>query len=185
MTPPTYNVVLITRFHTLMATVALRDRRLSDLLNDDQHSAVPLRDVRVARLMAPGKIIDQHSAAIVSKDQIILAFETQPAAQTVKRLYGYVKKTPHRVYMLLGRVEVSGFIHTTGGLDLSDIYRFLVTQREHFLPVTQAVVNFSADERFIIRQDSIILNLSHLHYIAKVAEESPAAPSKSVEPGGG
>ncbi len=175
MNQPTYNVVLLTRYHTLMATVDLRDRRLSDILNDEQHSALPLRDVRVARLTAPSKLLDQHPHAILNKEQIILAFETQARTQTAKRLYGYVKKVAHHVYLILDEVEVHGYIHTTGGLELPDIHRFIVTQREHFLPVTQAIINFSSDERFVIRQDSIIVNLQRLHYIAKIAE-APVAP---------
>ncbi len=186
MNQPTYNVVILTRYHTLMATVDLRDRRLSDVLNDEQHSALSLRDVRVARLTAPSKTIEQHAAAILAKDQIILAFETQSRPQTAKRLYSYIKKTAHRVYLILDEVEVRGSIHTTGGLELQDVYRFIVTQREHFLPVTQAVINFCSDERFIIRQDSVIVNLQRLHYIAKIAPEAPApvpvSPKENVTP---
>ncbi len=183
MNKPDYNVVIFSRYHTIMGTVDLRDKRLSDLLNDEQHSAVALRDVRVARLTAPSKIIEQHTSAMLSKDQIILAFEAQPRPQTVKRLYGYVKKTAHRMFIILDEVEVRGFIHTTGGLELPDIHRFIVTQREHFLPVTQAEVTFSSDDRFRIRQDSVIVNLQNLHYMAKIPlEGQPAQPAQAPAP---
>ncbi|MGB8646099.1 MAG: hypothetical protein WCF84_12740 [Anaerolineae bacterium] len=171
-----YNVVIITQYHTLMGTVDLKDRRFSDVLNEEHLSAIAMRDVRIARLAAPSKVIDQHTTAMLSKDQIILAFETQPKALTAKRLYGYVKKSAHRVFIILDEVEVRGYIHTTGGLELPDVHRFITTQREHFLPVTQAVVTFTSDERFVIRQDSVIVNMQYLHYIAKLPAEPKPAP---------
>ncbi len=166
-----YNVVIITQFHTIMATIDLIDQRLSDLLNDQRHSAVRLRDVRITRLGSPTKLLEQHSAAILHKDQIVLAFETLPPPKTTKRLYGYVKKMAYKVYMILDEVEVQGYIHTTGGLELNDIHRFITGQREHFLPVTQATVTFCSDERFAIRQDAIIVNMQRMHYIAKIEPE--------------
>ncbi len=182
MSQPPYNLVILTKYHTIMATIDLREHRLSDILNDDQHSALTVRDVRVARLAAPSKIVEQDTHAILAKEQIILAFETQPRPQTAKRLYSYVKKTAHGVFLILDEVEVCGYIHTTGGLELPDIYRFITAQREHFLPITQASINLTGDERFTIRQDSIIVNLQRLHYIAKSTVESPTpVPATSKE----
>ncbi len=170
-------VVILTPFHSIMGEIDLGGQRLSDLLNDSRQSATRLVNTQVARLSNPSKLIAQQNASVVPKQQIVVAFEPQPPPTTARHIYSYVKKNQHGVFLTTDGIEVKGLIHTTEAPEIADIYQFIVMRREMFIPVTQAVITFCDDERFIIKQNAIMVNIQRIHYIAKsqVTQAQPAA----------
>ncbi len=165
------NVVILTRSHSITAEVELHGERLSDLLNNDRQSAISLLKTKVARLTQPTKVIAQQSSAVIPKHQILLAFEVKPQ-RTERRLYGYVKKNQHPIFAMMDGVEVQGIVHTTDSLDITDTYRFITMHNQMFVPVTQAQVTFCDDERYLIKQETVLVNVQRLHYIAKAPPPS-------------
>jgi hypothetical protein len=66
--------VVLTSDHSFSGQLSLRDQRLSDFLNNRQNTFIVLRQVRVARLADPSKILEQDSHAALSKSTLLIAF---------------------------------------------------------------------------------------------------------------
>lgn len=164
------SVVILTARHYISGEMLFRDQRLSDFLNDRRESVVSLRNVQIARLSEPGKILQSHPAAIVHKSWAIVAFEPpQKAIPSSKRFFGYVRKQTHPVFMILEGMEVQGTLHTQGDLDLR---RILAQTGDTFLPITQATVSLYTNDRFIIQQEAVMVNSNLIRYLAKVEPKS-------------
>lgn len=165
---PDHPAVIFTEFHSITGTVAAQDRRLSDLLNDSRESVIHLRDSQVSRHTNPGVIIAQHPLSIVPKESITIAFEAGPReASSTKRLYSFVRKQPHRIFIALDGFEVNGLMHTLGKIDPKDIQQLITMQKDNFLPVTEANVTFATDEQYQFKRDSIIVNVKRIRYFAE------------------
>lgn len=170
--PLAVNLVILTARHFLSGEMLFRDQRLSDFLNDRRDSVISLRNVQVARLSEPGKILQTHPAAIVPKAWAIVAFEPpQKAIPSAKRFFGYVKKQTHDVFMVLEGMEVRGILHTPSDLDLR---RIITSSGDSFLPITQALVTLYANDRFVIEQEAIMVNAQLIRYLAKIEPKPPA-----------
>ncbi len=177
-----YSVVVLTARHSIAGELLFRDQRLSDFLNDRRETVISLRNVQVARLSEPGKILMQHPAAVVPKAWAVVIFEPpQKAIPPAHRFYGYVKKQAHEVFLVLEEMEVRGTLHTTSDLDLR---RILTGMSESFLPLTKAVVTLDANDRYIIEQEAVMVNANLIRYIAKVeASKTPLPTSvKAIQP---
>jgi hypothetical protein len=174
--PTTYQVVILTARHSISGEIQLQDQRLSDFLNDRRDTSMRLLNTQVARLTEPSKIIQRHAEAVVLKQAAVVAFEPpQKAIPPSKRLYGYVKKTPYEVFLVLEGMEVYGVLHTPGELDLR---RFLATTADSFLPITRTTVLLDANDRYVIEQDAILVNARLIRYIAPIeAAPKPGASS--------
>ncbi len=168
-------IVILTRFHSIMGEIDLKSERFSDVLNDDRQSALRVVGTQIARLSNPSKMIAQHSASVLPKHQIVVAFEPEPPPTTAKHFYGYVKKNQHGVFLTTDGIEVRGLMHTTEAPEIADIYHFLIMRKEMFMPVTQAVITFCDDERFMIKQNAIMVNVQRIHYIAKAPLSPPVS----------
>ena len=70
-----YRVVILTSRHYVSGDLLFKNQRLSDYLNDRRESMISLRNVEVARLHEPGKILQAHPAAVVPKTWATVAFE--------------------------------------------------------------------------------------------------------------
>jgi len=157
-----------------------REQRLSDFLNDRRDTVISLRNVQVARLNEPGKILQQHPAGVVPKAWVLAIFEPpQKGIPPTKRFYGYVRKVTHEVFLVMEGMEIRGTLHTTADLDLR---RVLTASGESFLPLTKAVVTLDANERYIIEQDAIMVNTGLIRYIAKVQVEQTPSPTPIKSP---
>ncbi len=169
--PLTFHVVILTARHFISGEMLFRDQRLSDYLNDRLESVISLRNVQVARLIEPGKILQTHPAAIVQKSWAIVAFEPpQKSIPATKRFFGYVKKQQHDVFMVLEGMEVRGVLHTQSDLDLR---RLITSSGDIFLPITNATVSLYGNERFVIEQQVIMVNAHLIRYLAKVETSKP------------
>ncbi|HEX7588084.1 MAG TPA: hypothetical protein VF478_07205 [Anaerolineae bacterium] len=170
-----YTIVALTSRHSITGELLYREQRLSDFLNDRRDTVISLRNVQVARLNEPGKILQQHPAAVVPKAWVLAIFEPpQKEIPQTKRFYGYVRKVTHEVFLVMEGMEIRGTLHTTADLDLR---RILTSSGESFLPLTKAVVTLDANERYIIEQDAIMVNTSLIRYIAKVKVEQTPPPT--------
>ena len=70
-----------------------------------------------------------------------------------------------------------GILHTAGELDLR---RFLAATSDSFLAITHATVYLDANERYVIKQDAILVNARSIRYIAP-KEAAPRAVASSSE----
>lgn len=170
-----YSVVVLTTRHSITGELLFRDQRLSDFLNDRRETVISLRNVQVARLTEPGKVLQQHPAAVVPKAWVVVIFEPpQTAIPPAKRFYGYVKKQAHEVFLVMEGMEVRGTLHTTVDLDLR---RILTSSGESFLPLTKATVTLDANDRYIIEQEAIMVNANLIRYIAKYEVRNTPLPT--------
>ena len=167
-------VVLLSSAHSVSGELALHNERLSDLLNDPRSSEVVLHDAAVTRLLAPARPLAQHPTAVVTKSHIVLAFEFEDKdAPATRRFFSYVAKSTFPVFMILHGMEVRGSLHTLGNLDL----RALVASHDlRFLAVTNAAVSLIANERYLIRQNAVLVNALQIRYIAAASPETPEEP---------
>ncbi len=158
-----YSVVLLTARHSISGDLALQDQRLSDFLNDRRDTAFTLSNTKITRLSEPSRVVEQHDESVIPKTWVVVAFEPpQKAIPQNKRLFGYVQKQRYQVYLVMEGMEVHGTLHIPGGLDLR---RLLATTSDSFVPITQAIVNLYDNDKYIIEQDAIMVNVRLLRYI--------------------
>ncbi len=170
-----YQVVILTARHSISGEITLQDQRLSDFLNDRRETTMRLTNTQVARLSDPSKIIQRNPEAVIPKALISVAFEPpQKAIPPSRRLFGYVRKQQHEVFLMLEGLEIHGILHTTGELDLR---RCLATVIDSFMPITRATVYLDVSDRYVIEQEAILVNTRWVRYIAP-------KESSSVAPGG-
>ena len=156
-------VVFLLSNHSVAGEVNLKDRRLSDLLNETRDSVVVLLNATLARLSDPGKIQSRDPSTVLPKTKIMIAFELTSTGIGAKRLYGYQKKRKYHVVMTTESMEIRGFLHATTDIDL----RVLAGgQSERFVPVTNAVVTLRANDKLVIEQEVVLVNVHHNEYFS-------------------
>ena len=164
--PSSSDVVILTPRHSISGQMTL-DQRLSDFLNDRRDTAISIRNTKVARLNDPSRILQQHNESVIPKSWAVVIFEPpQKETMAMQRLFGYVPKVRHEVFLVLEGMEVRGMLHTPGELDLR---RMLATNSDSFVPITQAVVTLYENDRYVIEQDTIMVNIRLLRYIGTIS----------------
>jgi hypothetical protein len=164
--PVAFQVVIITENHSIAGELGFHDQRLSDYLNDRRETAISLRNVSVARLDEPSKVIQKLATAVVLKSMAVVAFEPpQAAIPATQRFFGYVKKEKYDVFLITDGMEIRGTLHTQGQLDLR---RFVVSTTDSFLPITGAKITLLSNHRYLIDQPAIMVNANRIHYIGKI-----------------
>ena len=139
------------------------EQRLSDFLNDRRDTAITMLNTKIARLNDPSKILQQHTESVVPKAWAVVVFEPpQKEGAMSQRLFGYVPKQRHEIFMVLEGMEIRGTLHTPGGLELR---RLLATTNDSFMPITQAAVNLYDNDRYVIEQEAIMVNTHLIRYI--------------------
>lgn len=174
------DVVLLSSDHSMNGSVDLHDQRLSDFLNDVRQTVVELNKATVARLNAPGKPFGRHPLAVVPKSNIVVAFEMgEKKAPVTKRFYSYVNKGKYPIFIAAEGIEVRGMIHALGKLDL----HALISGREaKFIPITSALVSFSTSERFLIRKETVLINVSQIRFMGQAEPEAGGEPAAGATP---
>jgi hypothetical protein len=160
-------IVIVIACHFIRGQVQLRDRRLSDILNDRQESSIYLSKTMLERIGQAKQQVASHQVAIVPKDRIVVAYE--PAGKSTlnpHRLYARVKKQAQGVLVLANGLEIRGKLHSTERLDHVRLRELVATANGKFLPVTEATVNLCDADSEIIRQESILVNARYIDYIA-------------------
>ncbi len=170
--------VVLTPRHRITGHFALREQRLSDFLNDKHDSVIRLEGATVARLTDSDMVIEERAIAVIHKRGALAVFGLDDPTMTLTmRTYARVGKRTHEVLLAVDALEVRGRLHTSGALDAVGIHQ-LMTQpgADHFMPVTDAVVSVDSDPAHDIRRDAIMVNRSHVLFIAK-EELSPSRPA--------
>ncbi len=172
--PVVYKVVVLTPYHSIDGELRLLGVRFSDYLNDRRESVIVLRNAEIARLYEPDRVIERNTLAAIPKEWVVVAFEPHhEAVPLAKRLFAYIKKQMHEVFLAMDGMEVRGTLHTVADLD---IRKFLAGPPDPFIPITRPVITLYANERIVIKPDAILVNAHRIRYLAKI-EAKPAPPT--------
>jgi hypothetical protein len=174
-----YQVVVLNSRHVITGELTLKDKRLSDHINERVDTMLTLSNVTVARLEDPSQIIYKMEIAVIPKSTIVLIFEPpQKAAPPSIRFFSYIKKEKCEVLLIMDGMEVCGVLHTQSK---PDFRRVLVNSPDAFLPITQATVRLAVKPDLPIRQEAILINTQKVRFIGKLDIESPTSESASME----
>lgn len=175
-----YQVVLFTHHHSITGEMVLKDRRLSDHINERVDTMLNLRNVTVARLENPARVLHKMNAAVIPKAAIVVIFEPpQNAIPPSNRFFGYIKKDKHNVFLILDGMEVHGVLHTQNN---PDIKRVLVNSPDAFLPITQASIRLDINPALNINQDAILINTQRVRLVGKLELDSQPSPLPPLNP---
>lgn len=176
MTMPTasYQIVIFTACHSITGEIFL-NKRLSDYLNDKRETTVSMRNVNVARLQEPGRILHKSYTSIVPKTAIVMAFE--PPQPTIPRPKGFFvpQRDKFDVFAVTDNLEVRGVIQTTSPLDLKNILSSLA---HSFLPFTQATVTVPQNPHITLQQRTVLVSVEHIRFISEVPTPKTTVPVK-------
>jgi len=175
-----YQIIIFTPRHTIAGELSLKDKRLSDHINERVDTMLVMRNVSVARLEEPAKSLYKMQTAVIPKAGVVMLFEPpQKAIPPSNRFFGYTKKEKYDVFLILEGMEVRGTLHTQGSLDFR---RVLVNSPDAFLPITQATVVMDANRSLTIRQDAILVNTQRIRFIGQLISSSPTQPRRTDLP---
>jgi len=169
-----YQIVIFTYRHCITGETVLKDKRLSDHVNERVDTMLALRNVTVARLENPAHILHRMVTAVVPKTGIVLIFEpAQKAIPPSNRFFGYIKKEKHEVFLIMEGMEVRGVLHTQLNPDFRGI---LFNSLDAFLPITQATIHLEANPGMTIHQEAIMINNQRIRFLGKLDIKSPTIP---------
>ncbi len=161
-----YKVVIFTPRHSITGELNLREKRLSDHLNERVDSSLYLRNAVVTRLDEPAKILHKLANAVIPKQGILLLFElAQQAVSSTQRFFTQMENVKNDVFLLLDKMEVRGTLRTKGNMD---IHRFLANQTETFLTLSQVAVVFGTGFGLVMHQPTILINSQHIRFLGLV-----------------
>ncbi len=169
-----YQIVIFTSRHCITGEMVLKDKRLSDHINERVDTLMTLRNVTIARLENPAHILHKMTTAVVPKSGIVVIFEPpQTAIPPSNRYFGYIKKEKHEVFLIMDGMEVRGILHTQLNPDFRGV---LVNSPDAFLPITQASIHLEANPTMVINQDAILINNQRVRFLGALEIKSPTIP---------
>jgi hypothetical protein len=172
-------VVIFTNRHSITGEMAVKEKRLSDQINERVDTMLALSNVTIARLDNPAQVLHIMQTAVVPKAGIVLIFE--PPQKTVlptNRFFGYIKKEKYEVFLTLDGMEVRGILHTQPNPDFRVV---LVNSPDAFLPITQASIRLDANPGMKINQDAILINTQRVRFVGKLDIKTPTIPLSPKE----
>jgi hypothetical protein len=127
----------------ISADVSTGDRRLLEVLRDASRQYVEVKNVRV-NPTAPEQRIDSGEGLLSKSEINWVAVRAEPS-RAEARLYGYVKKTPIRVTLVLASHVIQGnvFVEGTATDPVSYFLRGIEKSNERFLAVGSATTTHS------------------------------------------
>lgn len=171
-----FQIVLFTQHHIISGGIFLRDQRLSDHLNDRRDTTIGLRNVTVARLEEPTKVLERALFSAIPKDGVVIAFEPpQKVIAPQKRFIKY-SKDKYEVFIATDGMEIRGLLNVTGPLDLRSA---ITNAAMEFLPITQAVVTLKAAPSLTVKRDAVLVNAHRIRFIGEPEpkSKSPIQPA--------
>jgi hypothetical protein len=175
-----YQIVMFTSRHSITGELVLKDKRLSDHINERVDTMLNLRNVTISRLDNPARILHKITTAVIPKSGIVLIFEpAQKAIPPSNRFFGYIKKEKHEVFMVMDGMEVRGILHTQINPDFRLV---LVNSPDAFLPITQATIHLEANPDMTFSQEAILFNTQRVRFIGKLEIKSPTIPRPPLDP---
>jgi hypothetical protein len=161
-------VVLLTQHYSITGGVYLRERRLSDFLNDRRDTNFLMRNASIARLEDPAKTLEKINLSVVPKAGILVAFEPPQKKGTTTRFIKYPKQK-YAVFLALDGMEVRGNLNQPGPLDLRQA---IVSLTESFLPITEAIVTLSSNPAFIIKREAVLINIQNIRFLGSLESQN-------------
>jgi hypothetical protein len=144
--PGTTRADFVCGSYRISADIATGDRRLLDLLRDTTRHFVDVRSMRVAAADDENAEPVAYGDGLLSKAEIDwLAIRAEPS-RAEARLYGFVKKTPVRVALVLPRHRIEGTVFVENASTDPTLYflRGAEKSTERFLAVGSATVTSMA-----------------------------------------
>jgi hypothetical protein len=145
----------LTQSYRISAQVAVRNRRLINILSDAYRSLLELYDVYISRITRPGDIVTTYPTAVIAKSSIVCV--VLPAAAGVlskNRSYAF-GKVPYDVFITVPSFEIRGRLMSAGKLDLNML---LSTATERFLPIMAASAAVSFYPQISFSGELLLIN---------------------------
>ena len=167
-----YQIVLFTQDYSISGGMFLHEQRLSDFLNDRRDSTILLRNVDIARLEDPARIIEKTPFSVIPKAGIVLAFE--PPQKTLSQTRQFLKfpKQKYDVFLAVDSMEIHGKLNVQGPLNLRQA---ITNMAESFIPITEATVNLKANPGLIIKQEAVLVNVQRIRFLGEMDPRTPPA----------
>jgi hypothetical protein len=145
----------LTQSYRISAQVAVRNRRLINILSDTYRSLVELYDVYVSRITQPGDIVATNPTAAINKNSIICAV-LPIIAGVVPQDRSYISAKPsYSVFITAASFEIQGQLMSASRLDLNT---FLSADAERFMPIMKARAVVSSHPQISFSGAVILLN---------------------------
>jgi len=169
-TTPPYQIVLLTQDYSISGGLFLQQQRLSDFLNDRRDSTILLRNVDIARLEDPARIIEKTPFSVIPKAGIVLAFE--PPQKTLSQTRQFLKfpKQKYDVFLAVDSMEIHGKLNVQGPLNLRQA---ITNMAESFIPITEATVTLKGNPRLILKQEAVLVNVQRIRFLGELAPQAP------------
>ena len=169
-TTPPYQIVLLTQDYSISGGLFLHEQRLSDFLNDRRDSTILLRNVDIARLEDPARIIEKTPFSVIPKAGIVLAFE--PPQKTLSQTRQFLKfpKQKYDVFLAVDSMEIHGKLNVQGPLNLRQA---ITNMAESFIPITEATVTLKGNPRLILKQEAVLVNVQRIRFLGELASQTP------------
>ena len=158
--------VLLASPRMVTGTLAARDARLSDVLNNRLESVVRLQNAHLGRYgnQSPN---DPVSVALVPKQQIVVAYEAGDGEAPTRVFSSLVPKERTDLLLLAAGLRITGTGHGLGRFDAGELQKVVHGTEDHFLPVTNATLALNVEGVRSIPLPFLLLNVRHLEFIAR------------------
>jgi len=167
-----YQIVLLTQDYSISGGLFLHEQRLSDFLNDRRDSTILLRNVDIARLEDPARIIEKTPFSVIPKEGIVLAFELPQKTLSQTRRFLKFPKQKYDVFLAVDSMEIHGKLNVQGPLNLRQA---ITNMAESFIPITEATVNLKANPGLIIKQEAVLVNVQRIRFLGEMDPRTPPA----------
>ena len=128
----------------ISADVQTADKRLLDIMRDSTRHYIELRRM-VVRAIDGVELAAHHPNGLLNKAEIDWVAVRAEPSRAEARLYGFVKKIPVRVVLLLDshRIEGNVFVETSGTDPVSYFLRGIEKTGDRYLAVGSATITSS------------------------------------------
>jgi len=170
-------VDFFTHAHRLSTQVNVYLRPLADQLNDPRQSWIQLESAYISRIERPGEIIADYALSTLRKEHLLFAMiagSTEGAVKKIARTTSFYTRWLHQAWIAIQSFEVTGYIESTGKLDL---HALLVTATDRFMPVLKATSTISLIPTTKFQAELVLVNKDAIDVLC-VEEKGQPAPEE-------
>ena len=158
--------VLLASPRLVTGTLAAREARLSDALNNRLESVIRLENAHLGRY-GNQSANTPVSVAVVPKQQIVVAYETGEGEAPIRAFSSFVSKERTDLLLLAAGLRITGTGHGVGRFDAGELQQVVHGDEDHFLPVTNATLALNVEGVKSVPLPFLLLNVRHLQFIAR------------------
>ena len=119
---PIVTADFFTSTHRFSASVAVGNRRFSDILNDRISDYLEIRNIYVSRIDKPGEILGTYKLASLIKAHItFIVVGSESSAQSQEQQYKAFTRRTEDVFLSVSSFEIRGKLEIVGKFDLKAI----------------------------------------------------------------